>query len=241
MRLVPLVGLVTFLVLLAAWVARPKARALAWRAQLALALVLGASGLYVGLAWAPAERHMGDLARIMHVHVPLVWMGLLSLAVNFFASVAWLLKASRAADALAEASAEVGVALGLVGLGVGAIWGYPTWGVWWSWDPRMVATAGMLLLYAAYLGLRRVIREEPQRAFASALVAMLVSVALPLVWFSVRWWSSLHQLQSSRETMDPAIFTALAWNAVAALCTTLVLTTARYEQVRASLERGSVR
>lgn len=239
MRAIPILSFVLFLALLGLHAASPRARAWTWKAVGALALALGVSGAWVGLSWSPTDHYMGVLSRIMFVHVPLVWTGLLALGVNFFASVAWLFGAGRTADATAEAAAEVGVWLGLVGLAVGSVWGYPTWGVWWSWDPRLSAAAAMLVFYGGYLALRRLLKDEARRAQVTSTYALVISVILPVVVFSVRWWPSLHQLQSTPHTLDPDIFTALLWNALAWLCGFFVLVYLRYGLGRARLERAA--
>src|SRR5688572_22519293 len=116
-----------------------------------VAVVLLPVGAWMGLSWAPPERSMGDVQRIMYAHVPSIWAALLALLVNFAASVAYLFKNDLRLDALAEASAEVGVVLGANGVLLGAIWGRPTWGVWWTWDPRLTTAAIMLVAYTGYL------------------------------------------------------------------------------------------
>jgi heme exporter protein C len=184
-------------------------------ALLAVTALLFVSGNWLGLAWAPADQYMGDVSRIMFVHVPEVWMAMLAVAVTFGASLGFLLTGSLRADAVAVAAAEVGLFFGSVGVALGSLWGHTTWGVWWSWDPRLTATVGMLVLLAASLLLRLLGKTDFQRATWGAAVGCLVAVALPVVWFSVRWWSSLHQMPSTPETMDPAITLTLRWNTVA--------------------------
>src|SRR5687767_7363890 len=119
-----------------------------------LALVGLVSGAYLGLAWAPPDREMGDVQRIMYAHVPAVWMALLAATLNFGCSIAYLVRPRWPTDALAEAAAEVGLVFGVIGVTLGSIWGRPTWGVWWDWDPRLTSAAVMLMAYAGYLALR---------------------------------------------------------------------------------------
>src|SRR5436190_3815398 len=102
-----------------------------------VALLLLSLGTYYGLVVAPRDRMMGDVYRIMFVHVPSAWMALIAFTVVFVASIIYLLKNNDKADAVAEASAEVGVVFNALLLITGSIWGKPTWGVWWSWDPRL--------------------------------------------------------------------------------------------------------
>jgi heme exporter protein C len=183
----------------------------------ALALATLAFGVYEGLVAAPADRMMGDVYRIMFVHVPSAWMSLVAYTVNFGASLYYLFKNSPEADALAEASAEVGVVFNTLLLITGSIWGRPTWGVWWSWDPRLTTAAIMLFAFSGYVALRRFVEEPERRATWAAVVAIIIFADIPIVWFSVKWWNSLHQLQSSPSTVAGPMVLALRVNAFAFL------------------------
>jgi heme exporter protein C len=194
----------------------------------ALAAVLLAVGHYLGLAWAPPDREMGDVQRIMYVHVPLQWMAMLLLTLNFACALAYLFKPSWRTDSLAEASAEVGLVCATLGLVTGAIWGKPTWGVYWSWDPRLTAEAIMIVTYTGYLALRRFVEDPERRAVWSAVVGIIGFVNLPIVWFSVRWWRSLHQVQSSPRTVDPELYIPLRVNAFGFLALVTVFVAVRY-------------
>jgi heme exporter protein C len=180
-------------------------------------LVLLAYGAYLGLAWAPPDRDMGDVQRIMYAHVPAVWAALLALIVQFVACVVYLFNGSWKVDALAEATAEVGVVLGTVGVLLGAIWGRPTWGVWWAWDPRLTTAAILIVAYLGVLALRKFVEDPERRATWSAVAGIIAFVDLPIVWFSVKWWRSLHQVQSTASSVDPQMRTALLVNAIAVL------------------------
>ncbi|MFN0062237.1 MAG: cytochrome c biogenesis protein CcsA [Myxococcaceae bacterium] len=191
-----------------------------------------ASGAYWGLVWAPPDREMGDVQRIMYVHVPAVWMALLAATLNFGASVAYLFKPHAATDALAEASAEVGLVFGSIGVALGSIWGRPTWGVWWDWDPRLTSAAVMLMAYAGYMALRKFVDDPERRAVWAAVAGIVTYVDIPVVWFSVRWWRSLHQMQSSPRTVDPSMVFALRWNALAFLVCLILFLWLRYALAR---------
>lgn len=197
-------------------------------ALIPLALGMMIVGAWLGLSWAPPDREMGDVQRIMYAHVPSVWMALLALTLNFGCSVAYLLKSSWKPDALGEASAEVGVLFGSVGVLLGAIWGRPTWGVYWTWDPRLTTAAIMLVAYVGYLALRRFVEDPEKRAVWSAVVGIIAFVDIPIVWFSVRWWRSLHQVQSSPKTVDPDMTFVLRWNAFAFLAVLILFLVQRY-------------
>ncbi len=183
-----------------------------------VALALLAVGGYWGLVLAPPEESMGDVYRIMFVHVPAAWVALLAYAVTFVASIVYMFKSSTAADAVAKASCEIGVVFNLLLLISGSIWGRPTWGVWWSWDPRLTWAAIMFFTYAGYLTLRSFVEEPEKRATWAAVAGIMMFVNVIIVWFSVKWWATLHQVQSTPRTLGTEMFTALMVNGVAYLC-----------------------
>ncbi len=214
---VVIVGIVVGLVLLVNRVDRSRAGFAVRAGVLAVGVLMLVAGGWLALSWAPPDREMGDVQRIMYAHVPAVWMALVALTLNFGASVAYLFKQSWKLDALAESSAEVGVVFGAIGVLLGAIWGRPTWGVWWDWDPRLTTAAIMLVVYTGYLVLRKFLEDPERRAQLSSVVGIIAFVDLPILWFSVRWWRSLHQVQSSPQTVDPDMTFALRFNAFAFL------------------------
>ncbi|RKH36612.1 cytochrome c biogenesis protein CcsA [Corallococcus sicarius] len=194
----------------------------------ALTLGLLGWGWWLGLAWAPPDREMGDVQRIMYVHVPLQWMAMLAMFINFVAAVTYLMRQSWKTDALAESAAEVGLLFGTLGMITGAIWGRPTWGVYWSWDPRLTSEAILLVAYTGYLVLRRFVEDPEKRAVWSAVVAIIGAINLPIVWFSVRWWRSLHQTQSSPKTVDPQMVLPLRVAAFGMLALMVLFLVHRY-------------
>lgn len=200
------IALVRGVIRLFGWIEEKTRASFGVRAGLiGIGVILTAVGAYLGLFWAPPDRMMGDVQRIMYCHVPLLWNALIALCINFACSVLYLIKPSWKTDSLAEAAAETGVVMGANGVLLGAIWAKPTWGVWWTWDPRLIAAAIMLIAYAGYLALRRFIEDPDRRALWSSVVGILVAVDLPVVWFAVRWFRSIHQFQSSPSTVDPAL------------------------------------
>ena len=203
----------------------------------ALGVLLLVSGNWYGLFRAPPDREMGDVQRIMYVHVPSQWMFMMAVTLSFACSVAYLFRPSWPKDALAEASAEVGLFFAALGLVLGSIWGKPTWGVYWSWDPRLTSEAIIIVAYAGYLALRRFIDDAERRAVWSAVVGIIIAVDIPIIWFSVRWWRSLHQMQSSPSTVDPDMVRALRWNAFAFLALWLFFLSTRYLIARARTAR----
>jgi heme exporter protein C len=192
------------------------------------ALILLGIGHYIGLAVAPPDREMGDVQRIMYAHVPAVWVAMVALTLNFVCSVIYLFKPSWKTDSLAEASAEVGLLFGAVGVLLGAIWGRPTWGVYWTWDPRLTTAAILLVAYMGYMALRRFVEDPEKRAVWSAVVGIIAAVDLPIIWFSVKWWRSLHQVQSTPKTVDQAMQLPLRISAYAFLALMIVFIMQRY-------------
>ena len=199
------------------------------------ALPVLALGLYLGLAWAPPDVLMGDVQRIMYVHFP-SWVATGSgYLAAFICSVLYLRGRDLKYDSWAHAGVEVGLLFNATGLITGSIWGRPTWGIWWTWDPRLTWTAIMFVLFAGYLVLRAFHEDPEGRARASAVVAIIGFATLPIVYFSVRWWRTLHQPQSSPETVDPELVLPLRTMMLAFLLIFSYLLARRYEL--AQLER----
>lgn len=168
---------------------------------LALALTLVGVGSYWGLVVAPPEEFMGDVYRIIYVHVPSGWLMMVAYTVSGGASFYYLWSSSDRADRLAEATAEVGVVLNTVLLISGSIWARPTWGIWWTWDPRLTSAAIMFFMYLGYLALRAFVEEPEKRATWAAVVGILVAINVPIVWYSVKLWNTLHQPQSTTSSI----------------------------------------
>jgi heme exporter protein C len=198
---------------------RAPARNPEWLGVVALAAVIGAQ-IYVMLT-SPPDRDMGHLQKIMYVHVPAAWNAFLAYLVVAVASLRYLWKGKEYDDLLAASAAEVGAVLTALTLVLGSIWGRPTWGVWWTWDPRLTSTAVLFLIFAGYLALRSFVDDVDRRAQWSAAVGLLGALNVPIVYMSVRWWRTIHQVQSSPSTVDPEYALGLRLNAIAFL---LVLT-----------------
>jgi len=139
------------------------------------------------------ERTMGNLARVLFVHVPAAWLAYLAFGFTLLGSGMYLWKKDLRWDRFAASSAEVGVFFTSLTIALGMIWGRSTWGVWWTWDARLVMTAVMLFVYLGYLALRRSIPDRIARARRSAWLGILGTVQIPIVHFSVQWWRTLHQ------------------------------------------------
>jgi len=197
-----------------------------------VALPALAGGLYLGLVWAPPDAMMGDVQRIMYVHFP-SWIATgLAYLTAFVCSLLYLVRRTPRLDYLAHALVEVGVLFNATGLITGSIWGRPTWGVWWTWDPRLTTTAIMLVMFAGYLIVRAFIEDPDARARVAALVGIVGFVNVPIVYMSVRWWRTLHQVQSSPSTVHPDMVVALRVMMVTFALLACYLMTRRYELAR---------
>lgn len=168
-------------------------------------VVLLAVTLGVGLFGVPADRTQGDVQRIMYLHVPSAWLAYLAFFVTFTASIRYLWKRDLRADRLAAASAEVGLLFTAITIVTGSIWGKATWGVWWDWDPRLTTTAILFLLYLGYILLRGSIVDRERRARLGAVLGIVAFANVPIVHFSVQWWSGLHQGPTVIRPGDPSI------------------------------------
>ena len=161
-----------------------------------LALAGTAVTVWLGMWVTPPDKDQGDLVRLVYVHPGVAWVALyLAFGMAAVSSVLYLWPRTRSLfwDRLAAACVEVGVVFNVCTLVSGAIWGKPTWGVWWAWDARLTLTAVLLVLFLGYLALRRVPAEPEVRARRSAFVALFAVLDVPLVHFSVNWWNTLHQ------------------------------------------------
>jgi heme exporter protein C len=169
------------------------------------ALLLGITGLSVGLLIAPTDAQQGDAYRIIFVHVPAAWMSmLLYLLVAFWAAIGLIFNA-RLASMLALALAPTGALMTFIALFTGALWGKPTWGAWWVWDARLTSELILLFLYIGFLSLHAAI-DDPRRADRSAAVLALVGVInVPIIYFSVKWWNTLHQGATISMTKAPSM------------------------------------
>jgi heme exporter protein C len=182
------------------------------------------------------DRDMGHLQKIMYVHVPSAWVSMIAFFVVFVTSLLFLWKRNMKYDMVAASAAEVGVLLTALTLALGSIWGRPTWGIWWTWDPRLTTTAVLLLIYIGYLALRSFTEDEDRRARWAAAVGILGFLNVPIVYMSVRWWRTIHQVQSTPNTVDPYYVLGLRLNAFAFLFLFIFLVGLRYYVAR--LERA---
>jgi heme exporter protein C len=175
----------------------------------AAALLFGLTGLYVGFAIAPTDFQQGDAYRIIFIHVPAAWMSMLIyLVLAFWAAWGWMLNA-RMASMYARALAPTGALFTFIALWTGALWGKPTWGTWWVWDARLTSEFILLLMYLGYIALTEAIDDPRRAANAGALLALVGVVNIPIIYFSVRWWNTLHQGATISMTAAPKMVSTM--------------------------------
>ncbi|MBL0943661.1 MAG: heme ABC transporter permease [Hydrogenophaga sp.] len=181
-----------------------------WWAFFALsAVLLAGAGLYMGFVVAPTDAQQGEAYRIIYVHVPAAWMSMLI----YLAMAAWsglgLVLNARLSATMAHALAPTGAVMTLLALVTGSLWGKPTWGTWWVWDARLTSELVLLFLYLGVMSLHAAI-DDPRRADrASALLTLVGVVNIPIIYFSVRWWNTLHQGASVSLDKPPSIATPM--------------------------------
>ncbi|HTC14222.1 MAG TPA: heme ABC transporter permease CcmC [Steroidobacteraceae bacterium] len=172
----------------------------AWSAGVCIGVAL-----YGALLLAPPDYQQGDGVRIMYVHVPSAWMSLMVYTTMASAAAVGLIWRMKVAHAAAASCAPIGASFTVAALVTGSLWGKPMWGTYWEWDPRLTSELILLFLYLGYMGLRAAI-DDPQRADrASAVLAIVGIVNVPIIHYSVVWWNSLHQAPSVMRLAKPAL------------------------------------
>jgi heme exporter protein C len=175
----------------------------------ALAAVLGVVGLAIGLLIAPTDHQQGDAYRIIFIHVPAAWMSMvIYVAMAFWAAIGLAFNA-RLAFMLANALAPTGALMTFIALWSGALWGKPTWGAWWVWDARLTSELILLFLYIGVLSLHAAIEDANRADRAAGLLALVGVVNVPIIYFSVKWWNTLHQGASVSLSKAPSMATPM--------------------------------
>ncbi len=174
-----------------------------------ISAVLAVAGLYGGLVMAPPDYQQGEGFRIIYIHAPAAWMSLFVYVAMALAAAVHLIWKIKVADALAAASAPIGASFTFLALATGSLWGKPMWGTWWVWDARLTSELILLFLYLGYVGLRSAIEDRPTAARASAVLALVGVVNVPIIHYSVEWWNTLHQGSTVVRPEGPAIHTSM--------------------------------
>lgn len=216
---------------------------------LVLVIVSGAAmlaALGMVFLYAPREVTMGDVQRIFYFHVASAWVGFFAFFITFLAGLIYLVRRERRWDIVAVSSVEVGLTFIAMTVVTGSLWARPVWGTYWTWEPRLTISAVQLLVYIAYLMLRASIESPERRARFTAVYGAVAFVTVPLSWFAIRWWRTIHpEILSSGEGMaiTPRMVHALLVSlaAFSLLYVTLLRQRVRLERATDGLEQLRLR
>ena len=175
----------------------------------AIAVIATIIGLTIGLLIAPSDHQQGESYRIIFIHVPAAWMSMvIYLAVAFWAAIGLIFNA-RLASMFALALAPTGALMTFIALWTGSLWGKPTWGTYWVWDARLTSELILLFLYLGFLSLHASIEDTRKADRSAAVLAIVGVVNIPIIYFSVKWWNTLHQGASVSLTKAPTMATQM--------------------------------
>src|SRR5437016_11218226 len=170
-----------------------------------LAAIACAVGLYMGFFVAPTDAQQGEAYRIIFIHVPAAWMSMFLYVVMAFWAAVGLAFNTRLSHMMASALAPTGALFTFVALWTGSFWGRPTWGTWWAWDARLTSELILLFLYLGFMALQAAIDDRRRAERAGALLAIVGVVDLPIIYYSIQWWNTLHQGASVSLTRAPSM------------------------------------
>jgi heme exporter protein C len=173
------------------------------------AAVLALVGLYIGLFVAPTDAQQGEAYRIIFIHVPAAWMSMFLYVVMAFWAAIGLAFNTRLSSMMARALAPTGALFTFIALWTGSLWGKPTWGTYWVWDARLTSELVLLFLYLGFMALQAAIDDPRRGDRAGALLAIVGVVNIPIIYFSVKWWNTLHQGASVSLTKAPSMATTM--------------------------------
>jgi heme exporter protein C len=180
-----------------------------WFAGAAAALILYA--LYLAFFVAPEDYQQGQTVKIMFIHVPAAWLGMMGYALIAISSFGYLVFRHPLADVSAKAAAPLGAAFTFLALATGSLWGKPMWGTYWVWDARLTSMLILLFLYFGLMALRSAIDDEALAGKLCAVLGLVGVTILPIIKFSVDWWNTLHQPASVIRMDGPTIHPDLLW------------------------------
>ena len=170
-----------------------------------MAAILTIIGLYISFFVAPTDATQGESYRIIFIHVPAAWMSMFIYIIMATWAGLGLIMNTRLSSMMAQALAPTGAMFTVVALLTGAFWGKPTWGTWWEWDARMTSELILLFLYIGYMSLNAAIDDVRRADKAGAILALVGVVNIPIIYFSVTWWNTLHQGASVSLTRSPTM------------------------------------
>ena len=173
------------------------------------AAMLAAAGIYIGFFVAPTDAQQGEAYRIIFIHVPAAWMSMFIYVVMAMWAGIGLAFNTRLSSMMASALAPTGALMTFIALWTGALWGKPMWGTWWVWDARLTSELILLFLYIGFMSLQASI-DDPRRADkAGAVIALVGVINVPIIYFSFKWWNTLHQGASVSLTRSPSMATTM--------------------------------
>jgi heme exporter protein C len=191
------------------WFYQISGRFLPW--LMALSLTLLATGLVWGLAFAPMDFKQGNSFRIIYIHVPAAFISLAGYYIMAIAGAIALIWRMKMADIMMRACAPIGAVMTFIALITGAIWGKPTWGTWWVWDARITSMLILFFLYLGVMALSQAYQREDLGAKAAAILALVGTVNIPIIYKSVDWWYTLHQPATLKLTQKPSMAPEMLW------------------------------
>ena len=207
------------------------------------AAVLAAIGVWIGLGIAPTDFQQGDAYRIIFIHVASAWMSMFIYLVMAAWSALFLGFNTRLSAMMAQAMAPTGALMTLIALMTGSLWGKPTWGTYWAWDARMTSELILLFLYMGVIALRNAIDDPRRAAPAGGVLSHVGAIKLPIIYFSVKWWNTLHQGSSVSLTAAPkmamTMLTGMLIMALAAWFYAIAVTLYRVRVIMVERERGA--
>ena len=174
-----------------------------------LAAVLAAAGLYIGFFVAPTDFQQGESYRIIFIHVAAAWMSMFIYLVMATWAALGLVLNTRLSSMMASALAPTGALMTFIALWTGALWGRPTWGTWWVWDARLTSELILLFLYIGFMALHASIDEPRKADKAAAILAIVGVINVPIIYFSVKWWNTLHQGASVSLSRAPSMASSM--------------------------------
>ncbi len=201
-----------------------------------IAFLLMVLGIYGGLVLSPADYQQGDGFRIIYVHVPAAWLSMLAYVTMASAAGVGLVWRIKLAHAVAASCAVPGASFTFLALATGSIWGKPMWGTWWEWDARLTSELILLFLYLGYISLRNAFSDVSKADRASAVLALVGVVNIPIIHYSVTWWNTLHQGATVSKMAAPSISGSMLWPLlVSAIGFTLFFVALLFTRTRAEI------
>ncbi len=205
-----------------------------------LALFLFVTGFYLGFFECPIDARQGNSYRIIFIHVSAAWLSMLLYVLMAVFSAVGLLRGNRLAFMVAQAMAPTGALMAFVALFTGAFWGRPTWGTYWVWDARLTSELILFFLYLGFIALHSAIDDKRRADRAASVISIVGVINVPIIYFSVQWWNTLHQgasITSRGSSIAPIMLYALLVMVAAGMCYGAAVVLARTRTIILERER----